>query len=355
MATHELINNAPNCTIINNTIEDTTTASGNSLIHYDVSLKVNEGYIIDSTTTPNLVIKYYTTNYYEYKVNLKLNTDTNIWSATGNTRVGTATPSNFESATINAVTQQVTPIVEKFPIIDVFKVNQDIMTQLANKRFYEMSDSGISTYKDLGEYILSYVRYPFDIETTEEKNIILGFVDTEITCSIVPNYTYTLDFGSVDIKGIYENKADIDNTDIRISLKYFGFIDIDSKYINSKISVKIIVDIITNTANVYIYSNDVIIDSKPITLGYSVPYILTTEKINVYNKSDNTVITLSEFENYIEVIQKNNDSNLLSSNKEIDIKDCKGYFKFDNINIKDIPTTEELDLITSTLSNGIYL
>lgn len=355
MATHELINNAPNCTIINGIIEDITTATGNNLIHYDVSLKANEGYVIDATVAPNLVIKYYTTNYYDFKVNLKLNTETNIWSAKGNTRVGTATPSNFESATINAVTQQVTPIVEKFSLIDAYKVNSDIITQLANKRFYEMTDGNISTYKDLGEYILSYVRYPFDIKTTAEKNIYLGFVDTTIKAPIIPNYVYTLDLGNVTITGIYGNKADIDNTIIRLSLKYFGFIDIDSKYINSKISVKIKVDVLTNTANVYIYSNDVIIDNKPITLGYSVPYILTTEKINVYIKADNTVITLSEFENYIEVSQKNNDSNLLTSNKEITIKDCTGYFKFDNLIIKDIPTTEELDLIKSVLNNGIYI
>lgn len=356
MATHELINNAPNCTIINDTIEDITTASGNALIHYDVSLKVDEGYTIDASTTPNLIIKYYTTNFYDFKVNLKLNNETNIWSAKGNTVIGTATPSNFESATINAVTQQVTPIVEKFSLIDAYKVNSEIVKQLANKRFYEMTDGNISTYKDLGEYIISYVRYPFEIETTEEKNIFLGFVDTQITAPIIPDYTYTLDLGNVNISGIYGNKADIDNTSIRLSLKYFGFVDIDSRYINSKISIKIKVDVLTNTANVYIYSNDVIIDNKPITLGYSVPYILTTEKIDVYNKADNTVITLSEFDNYIEVTQKNNDSNLLSSNKEISIKDCAtGYYRFDNLNIKDIPTSEELDLLNSVLSNGIYI
>ena len=58
--------------------------------------------------------------------------------------------------------------MSQYRFIRAYKADENIISQVANARFYT-GQGGVS--EDLGKYILSYIHYPFNVETKDNANI----------------------------------------------------------------------------------------------------------------------------------------------------------------------------------------
>lgn len=308
-------------------------------------IKVNNGYIINGT--PYLEIITLTDT---YKENFIFDTDNNIWYINELTNYYT----NIQSVAIFANAISETPILSEYQLIKVYNTDKNIVNGLRQIRFYNVNDN---VYEDLGNYILSFVRYPFSVENSENDNIYLGFYKSNISSPTVNKQLYTISLGKFLINGIYKNENDVNTCKITANLKYYGLLTIDSKYINTEIEIKYITDIISNQTSIEVYSNDILVDRVNCSIGFSIPYILETERPQQYSNFSNNIKTLENIESQIIVEQNINKNNLFNVNKYLDINKLTGYNEINNINLKVSTqmTLKEIEVIKSILQSGVII
>ena len=243
-------------------------------------------------------------------------------------------------------------LMTQYRFIRAYKANEDIISQVASARFYS-GQGGIS--EDLGKYILSYIRYPFTVETKNNANIELGFYDTQINCDLVKEQYHIFTLFDNVVNGLYNNDSDIENAEIIMFLPFVGKYELDSKYINTKITIKYICDILSNDCIIYVYSNDKIIDNIKTSLGYEEPFITKESSIDFSfvnqmnsnaNKNKRGVIT---------VYQKANTTNTYNNHINKKVETVTGFVKgtFDEFTCNSEILLKEINQIKSLFTNGV--
>ncbi len=192
------------------------------------------------------------------------------------------------SITSNIVVE--TTLLSDFGVVRVHKTNKVLNQDLFNKRFY---DTGNNEFEDLGKYIISFVRYPFDVPTLGEMSVMFGWFDSEIVTPLVENGVYSFSLGKKLVSGLYGNSSDIDNVTITLVIPYVGIVSLDSRYVNTEIEIIYRVDILTNSAVVEIYSDNSLVDTMETQVGYDIPFILKTDEI-----TPNIKLTSNLIKNY---------------------------------------------------------
>lgn len=244
-----------------------------------------------------------------------------------------------------------TPLVADYGAIRAYKINKTIAAALVDKRFYNVAQG---QYEDLGEYITSYVRYPFTVPTDGTTTIKYGFFDTEIAADLATRQVQELSLGKHTIYGLYHNASDIPNATITLVLPYADDYQLDSRYINTEIEVKYKVDILSNSAAIEIYSNGKLVDILSTSIGYNIPYILKTDRItpnvnllsNILKANDPKAI----------VRQKAKVANTYyTTYKRALLDDISGFVKCENILLEPTNrmTLQERQLIIDQLTNGV--
>ena len=243
-------------------------------------------------------------------------------------------------------------LMSQYRFIRAYKADENIIKQVANARFYE----GVGSYsEDLGKYILSYIHYPFDIGTEDKANIELGFFDTQINCDLVKEQYHTFTLFDDVVNGLYNNDSDIEKAEIIIFLPFIGKYELDSKYINTKITIKYICDILSNDCIIYIYSNDRIIDNIKTELGYEEPFITKESSIdfsfvnqmnNNANKNKRGIIT---------VYQKANTTNRYNNHIIKKVESVTGFIKgtFEEFTGNNEILLKEVNQIKSLFNSGV--
>lgn len=321
---------------------DNTTFSTQNPINYIGYFTLNEGLVISEI--PYIIIDYgvfteraNTTQEQDGRYKVIYNADTSV------------TPINV---TAYGVALENSNLMTQYRFIRAYKANEDIISQVANARFYT-GQGGIS--EDLGKYILSYIHYPFSVETKDNANIELGFFDTQINCDLVKEQYHIFTLFDDVVNGLYNNDSDIENTEIIMFLPFVGKYELDSKYINTKITIKYICDILSNDSIIYIYSNDKIIDNVKTTLGYEEPFITKESSIDFSfvnqmnsnaNKNKHGVIT---------VYQKANTTNRYNNHIIKKVETVTGFIKgtFEEFTGNNEILLKEINQIKSLFNSGV--
>lgn len=321
---------------------DNTTFSTENPINYTGYFILNEGLVISEI--PYIIIDY------------GIFTEKSVATQEPDGRFKVVYNSDLGNTPINVMAYGValekSNLMSQYRFIRAYKANENIITQIANARFYT-GQGGVS--EDLGKYILSYIHYPFNVETNGNANIELGFFDTQINCDLVKEQYHIFTLFDNVVNGLYNNDSDIENAEIIIFLPFVGKYELDSKYINTKITIKYICDILSNDCIIYIYSNDKIIDNIKTSLGYEEPFITKESSIDFSfvnqmnsnaNKNKRGVIT---------VYQKANTTNIYNNHIIKKVETVTGFIKgaFEGFTGNSEILLKEINQIKSLFTSGV--
>lgn len=256
---------------------------------------------------------------------------------------------NIKSVSVSGQAIEKGGVLSDYGLIRVYKTDKTINQSLVTHRF--------NNNEDLGQYIYSFVRYPFYIEPKNNANIYLGVTDTTINSPLIPKQIHTLSLGKKIINGLYADSRDINNVEIVAVLPFYGLYNIDTKYINTEIEIKYVVDILSNTAIIELYSNDVLFETIDCYIGYSIPYIIQQGYLNHSITLQNN-ITKQYTPKIILKQNKQINGGIYNTYKPCVIKDVsEGFIKCQNVelNINNRMTLSEQQAIESYLNTGIYI
>lgn len=184
-----------------------------------------------------------------------------------------AESSDFESVVIGSASV-FAPFQNDYPTVRVQRVSNSNINYIANNRFdVQLSDV------DLASYIISLLRYPFNVSVGAYADLILGNVVLSNQAPLVTEQYYNFTVFDDDISGFYNDNRDFVESEIYIDLPFYGIYQLDSKYINSHIKIVYKCDILANRASISILSNNLMIDFLECTLGYEIPYTFTTKTL----------------------------------------------------------------------------
>lgn len=321
---------------------DNTTFSTQNPINYTGYFTLNEGLVISEI--PYIIIDYgvftekaIATQEQDGRFKVIYNADTG------------ATPINV---TAYGVALEKSNLMSQYRFIRAYKANENIISQVANARFYT-GQGGVS--EDLGKYILSYIHYPFNVETKDNANIELGFFDTQINCELVKEQYHIFTLFDNVVNGLYNNDSDIENAEIIIFLPFVGKYELDSKYINTKITIKYICDILSNDCIIYVYSNDKIIDNVKTTLGYEEPFITKESSIDFSFVNQMNSNANKNKKGVITVYQKANTTNTYNNHIIKKVETVTGFIKgtFEEFTGNNEILLKEINQIKSLFNSGV--
>ncbi len=248
-------------------------------------------------------------------------------------------------------------IMSKYGFVGAYKASKSDIVALANIRFYV--DTGVSSERiDLGKYILSYVHYPFAVETENTAHVVLGFYSTSVVCELVAYQYKNLVLFDGIINGVYGNDADVNNVDIKIRLPYYGMYTLASDCINKRIRIEYQVDLLSNDCLIKIMREGEIIDTLTATVGYEEPFITKESSLeqtfmNKMNSNPN-----KGFGGCILVYQKENPTpDRLAVRIRKTVGELSGYVKgeFDSFVSNGDMTAVEIEMIKNAFGKGVVL
>ena len=321
---------------------DNTTFSTKNPINYTGYFILNEGLVISEI--PYIIIDY---DIFKEKAIATKETD-GRYKVIYNADTG-VTPINV---TAYGIALEKSNLMSQYRFIRAYKADEYIITQIANARFYT-GQGGVSA--DLGKYILSYIHYPFNVETKDNANIELGFFDTQINCDLVKEQYHIFTLFDDVVNGLYNNDSDIENAEIIIFLPFVGKYELDSKYINTKITIKYICDILSNDCIIYIYSNDKIIDNIKTSLGYEEPFITKESSIDFSFVNQMNSNANKNKQGVITVYQKANTTNVYNNHIIKKVETVTGFIKgtFEEFTGNGEILLKEINQIKSLFNSGV--
>lgn len=184
-----------------------------------------------------------------------------------------ANSTDFESV-VYGCASIFSPFQKDYPTVRVQRVSNSNIDFIANNRFdVQLSDV------DLATFIISLLRYPFNVKIGDNAELILGNVVLNNTAPLITEQFYSFTIFDDDVNGYYGDDRDFIESELYVDLPFYGVYQLDSKYINSHIKIVYKCDILANRASISILSNGIIVDFLECTLGYEIPYMFTTRSI----------------------------------------------------------------------------
>lgn len=279
-----------------------------------------------------------------------------IWSLTvdgATTALWSSVSGQNPSITANA---QVIPApsVTKYGFITLYKPSSDNMESLANVRFYKDTNGN---YIDLGQYISNVYRTFFTIPTSKSATLNLGGYSTDINTPVIENDTITLNCGSVEVTGKYNNVMDYNNTTIEIFLPFVGIVTLDtSKCIGKTLTLTYIVNLVNGKGIITLIDNDnIIVYNGSCECTFKVPY-----KVNQLDTIQGDISIESNyllgFTPYIIIRRdKSIDIPTKSDIGTIALATYNGYIKGRLLNNTILATEKEKAEIESLFNSGVYI
>lgn len=275
---------------------------------------------------------------------------------------------------INAESVKKSAINDKYGLITAYKLTKDDLRIISTKRYvkpeYEpvIIDNTIVLYNvnyeyiDTAKYIVALHRVNIKIPVADIQRVKFGPYDMELDCGIVENDTIMLDFGSIEIQGIYNNAIDFDNTEINIYLPYIGIISLNTAdCMNKTLSLKYQINLLNGDSLALIYANDSLILSHSCNIAVKIPYRMSdNEEINTQLDTNNSylnneapfVITRTNIATNTEILPYH-DTNFYAV-----LGDLSGYTEATEISfnvINDFITQPEIEEIKSLIAKGIII
>ena len=279
-----------------------------------------------------------------------------IWSLTvdgATTNLWSSVSGQNPSITANAQVIP-TPSITKYGFITLYKPSGDNMESLANVRFYKDTNGN---YIDLGQYISNVYRTFFTIPTSKSATLNLGGYSTNINTPVIENDTITLNCGSVEVIGKYNNVMDYNNTTIEIFLPFVGIVTLDtSKCIGKTLTLTYIVNLVNGKGIITLIDNDnIIVYNGSCECTFKVPY-----KVNQLDTIQGDISIESNyllgFTPYIIIRRdKSIDTTTKSDIGTITLNTYSGYIKGRLLNNTVLATEKEKAEIETLFNNGVYI
>ena len=265
-------------------------------------------------------------------------------------------PITILSVTITGLASPYLPFNQDFPMLRIQKVDSVAQQAIAQNRFYGDIHTPNSV-EDLGRFIVSLVRYPFEVETDQNADIVLGFSVLQAQAPLVAERKYIFTLFDDVVNGFFGDVRDNGNVEISAILPFIGEISIDSEFINRHIKIVYEVDILANESVCKIIVDDILHEVRDFTIGFNIPYLLK------FNNSDIEISkTLKS-----ELIRNFTDCKMIVSQSEkiadkpykinlvSDLTGFSGFVKFDNFKIDGIPTEKEFEMLKQIVESGFYI
>ena len=269
-----------------------------------------------------------------------------------------------ETITIYAEAAAVTPYVDTYGTINVYKVTPENLTAFANVRFfkekYNSNDTGDYFESiDLGDFVHSVKRLYCPIGETTPETLKCGNYNTNIAVQTPLNDNVTVECGTVAIPAYNLDIVDL-QTEIQIFLPFFGFHNINSEYVGKTITLQYICNLITANAVIQLICNDVVFECIECNIGNDIIYKTTyRSEIKTAGAIDFNLQILKGLQPYAII------KHYQSENKKLYNADCLrgvistylGYIQiteltnFDNNTI----TENEKALLINQLNDGVII
>lgn len=345
--------NAQNCTVegVPQTVYADTVlnliATANSGYAFDSETPPSV-YILDANGNPNIV--YFT-----------LSENDTVAQCTVN--LGGYTMDSTASVTITANAAAVTPYVEKYGTINVYKVTTQNLTDFAAVRFKKEKDtpsdtSGYFQLVDLGDYVVSVKRFYCLISDVLTAYIKAGNYNTNIQCETPQNDNFIIDCGTVAVPSVNNSITDYQNSEIKVFLPFVGFVSLPSDYVGKTISLQYRVNIVNGDCVAVLSCNGIVIDFVQCTISNDV--IFKTNKENVFGgNAEFNLQVLKGLQPYI-VVKYVTDENEQIFNADcvrVSLSTISGYFaatEITNFESATITATEK-ELLTNEIANGVFI
>lgn len=319
-------------------------------VDFTATLTPDSGYYFEST--PQLVAHIQGAYvYYNF-----VEGENGIWSLTvdgATTNLWSSVSGQNPSITANAQVIP-SPSVTKYGFITLYKPSGDNMESLANVRFYKDTSGN---YIDLGQYISNVYRTFFTIPTSKSATLNLGGYSTDINTPVIENDTITLNCGSVEVMGKYNNIMDYNNTTIEIFLPFVGIVTLDtSKCIGKTLTLTYIVNLVNGKGIITLIDNDnIIVYNGSCECTFKVPY-----KVNQLDTIQGDISIESNyllgFTPYIIIRRdKSIDTPTKSDIGTIALATYNGYIKGRLLNNTILATEKEKAEIESLFNSGVYI
>lgn len=261
-----------------------------------------------------------------------------------------AESSDFESVVIGSASI-FAPFQNDYPTVRVQRVSNSNINFIANNRFdVQLSDV------DLATFIVSLLRFPFNVAIGAYADLILGNVILANQAPLITEQYYNFTVFDDNISGYYADDRDFVESEIYVDLPFYGVYQIDSKYINSHIKILYKCDILANRASISILSNGVMIDFLECTLGYEIPYTFTTKTLYSEKVIADTLMNFEEPK--LRINQKIASTNIFNidfvgTTADFDSND---FVSVDDFNeIKPTLNNQDFEGLLNALENGFII
>ena len=330
----------------NGTVNIVLTADTDCLFSADKKPRIHYTYIQDNPYTPTVSV----TEDFTLSQDRKMAT----FTLSGYTIDG-----NIEVTGIATVQ---TPVETGYGIITIYKPTAENLDAISRLRFTIGVDTeGLPQVGDIAQYISVLKKFYIDIPTTKSEPVKLqNYVLTDVVAPLIENDRMTIDCGSINVTGMYNNAIDL-KADTNIYLPFCnGLNSISTDKIMNK-TVRLVYDVsLLNgqcVAKLYDTDNNVLATFNG-DVSIDIPF-MSDWQTAINGKIGNNVQFLYGLTPFIQIKEQSAIESVygFKTYKPTMLKnEINGYCEVENIELDGINATlQEKEEITRLLSNGIIL
>lgn len=255
-----------------------------------------------------------------------------------------------------------TPVENEYGIVTIYKPTAENLDAISRLRFTIGVDTeGLPQVGDIAQYISVLKKFYIDIPTTKSEPVKLqNYVLTDVVAPLIENDRMTIDCGSIEVKGLYNNAIDL-KAETSIYLPFCnGLNSISTDKIMNKI-VRLVYEVsLLNgqcVAKLYDTANNVLATFNG-DVSIDIPF-MSDWQTAINGKIGNNVQFLYGFIPFIQIKEQSAIESVygFKTYKPTILKnEISGYCEVENIELDGINATlQEKEEITRLLSNGIIL
>ena len=255
-----------------------------------------------------------------------------------------------------------TPVENEYGIVTIYKPTAENLDAISRLRFTIGVDTeGLPQVGDIAQYISVLKKFYIDIPTTKSEPVKLqNYVLTDVVAPLIENDRMTIDCGSIEVKGLYNNAIDL-KAETSIYLPFCnGLNSISTDKIMNKI-VRLVYEVsLLNgqcVAKLYDTASNVLATFNG-DVSIDIPF-MSDWQTAINGKIGNNVQFLYGFIPFIQIKEQSAIESVygFKTYKPTMLKnEINGYCEVENIELDGINATlQEKEEITRLLSNGIIL
>ena len=330
----------------NDTVNIVLTADTDCLFSADRKPKIHYTYIQDNPSAPTVSVTE----------DFILSEDRKQASFTFG---GYTVSGNIE---VTGVATVQTPVETGYGIITIYKPTAENLDAISRLRFTIGTDTeGLPQVGDIAQYISVLKKFYIDIPTTKSEPVKLqNYVLTDVVAPLIENDRITIDCGTINVTGMYNNAIDL-KADTSIYLPFCnGLNSINTdKIMNKRIRLVYDVSLLNGqcVAKLFDADNNVLATFNG-DVSIDIPF-MSDWQTAINGKIGNNVQFLYGLTPFIQIKEQSAIESVygFKTYKPTMLKnEINGYCEVENIELDGVNATlQEKEEITRLLSNGIIL